>query len=363
MTPNHRQAPTLAAEPTADPNSLRTDMAKKALSFFLLLSASICGLLLALYTWLGHDLQAQVVLPLITALFLTYWILLRSFRNLEIISTLSLITTIGVLVWFLATNSLDGLGLFWVYFVPSYIFLLKGKEVGTRYVFVFLVLVFSTFALSIWGMLPGQLSPTVIVHSITSLLFISILAWVFSSLQHQYRVKLVQAYTTHQQFKMAVDNSSNHIVITNVNGIILYANPAAEKTTGYSRSEMTGQTPRLWGGLMSPELYQKLWHTIKVEKKPFVGEITNIDKSGQIYTALARISPILDEGKLAGFIGTEENISYRLELEKQLKAKVAELEKTNRLMINRELRMRELKEELSHLRGNSSDETDQQNVA
>jgi PAS domain S-box-containing protein len=115
---------------------------------------------------------------------------------------------------------------------------------------------------------------------------------------------------TAKRYRMAVESASNHIVFTDVDGVIFYANQAAEDITGYSVEEMIGSTPRLWGGMMSKEFYHNLWHQVKVNKQSFAGKITNRRKNGDIYTALTRISPVLNErGKLIGFLGTEEDIT------------------------------------------------------
>lgn len=111
-------------------------------------------------------------------------------------------------------------------------------------------------------------------------------------------------------FWIAFESSHNHTIITDVDGLIIYANNAAQITTGYTLSEMEGQTPRLWGRQMAVDFYTKLWSKIKEDKKPFKGEITNRRKNGEHYIALATISPIIDKkGALKGFIGIEEDIS------------------------------------------------------
>lgn len=113
-----------------------------------------------------------------------------------------------------------------------------------------------------------------------------------------------------QSFQQIVDVSIEHIVVTDVNGKILYANKAAENVTGYSLEELRGQTPRIWGGLMSESFYKELWRRIKQEKKPFESEILNRKKDETLYTTFARISPILDkDSNLLGFIGTEKDIT------------------------------------------------------
>jgi PAS domain S-box-containing protein len=119
-----------------------------------------------------------------------------------------------------------------------------------------------------------------------------------------------------KEFRTAVIDVADHIVVTDVNGIIRYANPAAEKITGYSLVEMKGNTPRLWGGLMDKSFYENMWRTIKTDKKTFTGELRNRRKTGEIYYALSRISPVLDNGKLAGFVGTEEDITKIKEVDK-----------------------------------------------
>lgn len=142
------------------------------------------------------------------------------------------------------------------------------------------------------------------------------------------------------KYKLAIDNTDSHVIITDVDGKVTYANKSAEKMTGYSHSEIIGNTPSLWGRQMTAEFYKKLWHVIKVEKKVFSGEITNKRKNGELYIAYASISPIIDDsGNLIGFVGIEEDITEN-------KKTTDELKKMNELMINRELKMIDLKKQL-----------------
>lgn len=120
-------------------------------------------------------------------------------------------------------------------------------------------------------------------------------------------------------FKQAVDNALSHIIITDPDGLIVYANQAASNITGYSQEEMLGQTPRLWGGLMDESLYRTFWHKIKNELTPFEGQFTNRRKNQELYLARAKVSPILNpQGKLLGFMGTEEDITQKVAIEQEL---------------------------------------------
>jgi len=113
-----------------------------------------------------------------------------------------------------------------------------------------------------------------------------------------------------EKFKEAVDGVSDHVIITDSEGYITYANKAAEKVTGYAFEEMKGQRPSLWGKQMPAEFYQKFWQTIKEEKKPYWGDITNKRKNGVLYEAEIHVSPILNEkGELLFFVGIERDMS------------------------------------------------------
>lgn len=114
----------------------------------------------------------------------------------------------------------------------------------------------------------------------------------------------------------AVHDSKNHVIVTDANGRIIFANNAAQMNTGYSFEEMRGNTPRLWGGVMTSDFYHNFWKK-KHEKKGFDGEIINRKKNGVLYYVLAHISPITSQkGNIIGYIGTEEDITKEKQMDK-----------------------------------------------
>jgi len=119
------------------------------------------------------------------------------------------------------------------------------------------------------------------------------------------------------KFKKAAEFASNHIVITDAAGKIIFANQAAAENTGYSREELIGKTPSLWGQQMPREYYKKMWKRIKKDKKPFYGEVKNKQKDGTIYEAAVVISPILNEKAEAEyFLGIERDISKEKQIDR-----------------------------------------------
>lgn len=117
-----------------------------------------------------------------------------------------------------------------------------------------------------------------------------------------------------EKFELVAEYASDHIILTDGDGVILYVNKAAEELTGYTKKEMIGSRPSLWGRQMNPEFYQQLWQTIKYDKKIFTGEIENRRKNGETYTAFVSITPVVIGGAAKFFIGIERDITKEKEL-------------------------------------------------
>jgi diguanylate cyclase (GGDEF)-like protein/PAS domain S-box-containing protein len=118
----------------------------------------------------------------------------------------------------------------------------------------------------------------------------------------------------------AVEQSSNTIVITDVDGKIEYVNPQFEVTTGYTVEEAYGQNPRvLKSGQQPLEFYAELWETISSGRE-WRGEFRNKRKDGSLYWEAACISPVFDaQGRITHFVAVKDDISERKRAEEQLR--------------------------------------------
>jgi PAS domain S-box-containing protein len=133
-----------------------------------------------------------------------------------------------------------------------------------------------------------------------------------------------------EKFQQAADTSFDHIVIADPDGIVLYANHAAELLTGYSREEIVGRTPALWGRQMPKAFYETMWRTIKTEKNKYAGELTNKRKDGTKYLSSLRITPILDgDNEVKFFVGIERDITEERQFQIKIVRHAAELERAN----------------------------------
>lgn len=136
-----------------------------------------------------------------------------------------------------------------------------------------------------------------------------------------------------EKFHMAAEESFDHMVITDKDGVVLYANPAVEKITGFKNSEVIGHTPALWGKQMGKEFYEKFWHTIKDLKRKFYGEVANKRKDGKRYIAEIGVAPLLDDqGEVKFFVGVERDITEQRKYEERLIAQAKDLDAINRTL-------------------------------
>ncbi|KAA0873584.1 response regulator [Nitrincola tapanii] len=119
-----------------------------------------------------------------------------------------------------------------------------------------------------------------------------------------------------QRFARAVfAHAHEGILVTNLEGVILDANPAFSLITGYERSEVLGKTPRVLSSGLQPEnFYKEMWQTLSV-KGFWQGEVLNKHKSGRIYSeSLTIVSIKNDQGQKVNYVAFLTDIS---ELKKQ----------------------------------------------
>jgi two-component system sensor histidine kinase/response regulator len=126
-------------------------------------------------------------------------------------------------------------------------------------------------------------------------------------------------YLQLSNFRTAVEESPSTIVITDVDGIIRYVNPAFERSTGFSASEAIGQHTRmLKSGLQDSVYYKQMWIDLKKNKR-WEGVFQNKRKDRQLYWEYASISEVKDEhGEPIGYIAIKQDITRQKQSEQAL---------------------------------------------
>lgn len=121
-----------------------------------------------------------------------------------------------------------------------------------------------------------------------------------------------------ERLSMAIEQAGETVLITDASGSIVYANPAFEAVTGYTRREVLGQNPRLLkSGAQDKAFYTALWATLAAGQT-WHGRLINRKKDGTLYTEEATISPVRDAaGVITSYVAVKRDITPVLVLEAQ----------------------------------------------
>jgi PAS domain S-box-containing protein len=115
-----------------------------------------------------------------------------------------------------------------------------------------------------------------------------------------------------RKLSLAVEQSPESIVITNLQGEIEYVNEAMVRNSGYSREDVIGRNPRLLhSGKTAPGTYAALWSALTAGRS-WQGEFMNRRKDGSEYVEFAIVTPIRQpDGAITHYVALKEDITEK----------------------------------------------------
>jgi two-component system cell cycle sensor histidine kinase/response regulator CckA len=147
------------------------------------------------------------------------------------------------------------------------------------------------------------------------------------------RVRRAHLDAEHQleRLFLAIEQTTDAIVVTDTRGTIEYVNPALERVTGWTRAELIGNSPRVFrSGVHPPLFYAELWDTLR-RGDTWRGRFVNRRRDGSLFEEEATITPVRVGGStITHFVGVKRDLSRELALEHQL-ARTQKLEAIGRL--------------------------------
>jgi diguanylate cyclase (GGDEF)-like protein/PAS domain S-box-containing protein len=108
-------------------------------------------------------------------------------------------------------------------------------------------------------------------------------------------------------YRSIVDEGAFGVLVTTVDGNIVYANPRLCESSGYQLDELIGKNPRIFqSGRTSPTIYRELWATI-LAGRTWHGELWNRRKNGDLIFERIGISTITAaNGEVSHFLAITE---------------------------------------------------------
>jgi len=141
----------------------------------------------------------------------------------------------------------------------------------------------------------------------------------FVSVQHDISGR-VAAERDRAMLAQALDEATASILITDVEGRIVFANRGFTQLTGYEAEEVIGHTPAiLRSGQHSADFYARLWDELRVGR-PFRETFVNRRKDGSLFHAEQSIAPVRDNrGEITHFISVSKDMTDRVKVERALR--------------------------------------------
>jgi PAS domain S-box-containing protein len=124
-----------------------------------------------------------------------------------------------------------------------------------------------------------------------------------------------------RKLSLAVDQSAESIVITNLAAEIEYVNEAFVRNTGYGRDEVLGQNPRLLHSGKTPAAtFVAMWEALS-HCHAWKGEFINRRKDGSEYVEFAIITPLRQpDGRISHYVAVKEDITEKKRIGAELDA-------------------------------------------
>lgn len=151
-------------------------------------------------------------------------------------------------------------------------------------------------------------------------------------------------------FEQLFEGAPEAIVIGDIKGRILHVNAEFTRLFGHTQEEAAG---RLIDELIVPEDIQNeaVFITNRAAKGQRIAlETVRQNKDGRTFNVSLLCQPIITDNKMVGVYGIYRDITKRKNAEEEIKNRIKELEEFYQMAVGRELRMKELKDQMEDMK-------------
>ncbi len=136
----------------------------------------------------------------------------------------------------------------------------------------------------------------------------------------------------------ALESAANGIIITDLEGHIVWTNTSFTRITGYSDHEVIGANPNLLkSGKHPKEFYEQMWKTIK-SGSIWNGMVINKKKDGTFYDDEMTITPVRNNKNIiTHFVAVKQDVTERNKAMKQIEEQAMFLNEAHEAIIVRDM--------------------------
>jgi len=121
-----------------------------------------------------------------------------------------------------------------------------------------------------------------------------------------------------RKLSMSVEQATDLIVLTDMEGKIEYINKAVEEISGYGKEELIGKSREVWQSGLNDKLFKEMWETVR-SGRPFQGIFTNRRKDGELFYVYEVITPLKDLNEsITHYVSTGRDITQQKFMEEKL---------------------------------------------
>ncbi len=127
-----------------------------------------------------------------------------------------------------------------------------------------------------------------------------------------------------RRLSVALESTSDHVIITDAESCAIWVNQAICETTGFDRHDFIGRNPRelLWGPL-TPDAVKIAVEKARASRSSLKFRTVNHKRSGEAYTADVSLTPIATEGdSTVSYVSIGRNVTETYKAEQRLQAAV-----------------------------------------
>ena len=296
-------------------------------------------------------------------------VLRRTLNTAWASSILSFCVVVTVAYTFIEGANGGDTGILWVYTIPTLVFFLSGKSAALKWSMAFISVLVSIMVVAWYGNIALPYSVTQLQIFLFPLLAIIVNLYVYAklternaqeleertkSLKEDFESEKAVIQATGKKKEEALKQELNTFfrttdelmsIISVSDNKFIELNPAAEKILGYSLEEIMS---RSFMSFIHSEDIEKTQEVVAIllQGKPVSNFINRYQKKDGTYVWLMWNATCRENF----FYATARVVDELINAQEKTKERIKEVEDLNRLMVGREVRMAELKEEITALK-------------